>query len=227
MACPARGDFRRTRKIGLNSAFRIVPVPDRPAPGERMTAQNPKRVALITGVTGQDGAYLAEYLLGLGYTVHGIKRRSSSFNTARVDHLYAGSARRQRAVPAALWRHDRLDQPDPADAADQADRDLQSRRAKPCRRQLREPGIHRQCRRHRRAAPAGGDPHPRHGEGDAVLPGLDLGALRPGAGGAAAGDHAVLSALALRRGQALRLLDHGELPRGLRHVCLQRHPVQP
>jgi GDPmannose 4,6-dehydratase len=43
---------------------------------------------LITGVTGQDGAYLAEYLLGLGYTVHGVKRRSSSFNTARVDHLY-------------------------------------------------------------------------------------------------------------------------------------------
>jgi GDPmannose 4,6-dehydratase len=54
-----------------------------------MAAQNSKRrVALITGVTGQDGAYLAEYLLGLGYTVHGIKRRSSSFNTARVDHLY-------------------------------------------------------------------------------------------------------------------------------------------
>ena len=53
-----------------------------------MTAQNPKRVALITGVTGQDGAYLAEYLLGLGYEVHGIKRRSSSFNTARIDHLY-------------------------------------------------------------------------------------------------------------------------------------------
>nr|WP_085972816.1 GDP-mannose 4,6-dehydratase [Bradyrhizobium sp. ORS 278] len=54
-----------------------------------MTEQNfSGRVALITGVTGQDGAYLAEYLLGLGYTVHGVKRRSSSFNTARVDHLY-------------------------------------------------------------------------------------------------------------------------------------------
>ncbi|MCC8982647.1 GDP-mannose 4,6-dehydratase [Bradyrhizobium acaciae] len=54
-----------------------------------MAAQDSKRrVALITGVTGQDGAYLAEYLLGLGYTVHGIKRRSSSLNTARVDHLY-------------------------------------------------------------------------------------------------------------------------------------------
>src|SRR5690242_11657990 len=46
------------------------------------------RVALITGVTGQDGAYLAEFLIEKGYLVHGIKRRSSSFNTGRVDHLY-------------------------------------------------------------------------------------------------------------------------------------------
>jgi GDPmannose 4,6-dehydratase len=46
------------------------------------------KVALITGVTGQDGAYLAELLLGKGYTVHGIKRRSSMFNTGRIDHLY-------------------------------------------------------------------------------------------------------------------------------------------
>src|SRR3954463_11595959 len=54
-----------------------------------MAAQDSKRrVALLTGVTGQDGAYLAEYLLALGYIVHGVKRRSSSFNTARVDHLY-------------------------------------------------------------------------------------------------------------------------------------------
>ena len=46
------------------------------------------KVALITGITGQDGAYLAEFLLGKGYVVHGLKRRSSSLNTARVDHLY-------------------------------------------------------------------------------------------------------------------------------------------
>lgn len=46
------------------------------------------KVALITGITGQDGAYLAELLLGKGYIVHGLKRRSSSFNTARIDHLY-------------------------------------------------------------------------------------------------------------------------------------------
>jgi GDPmannose 4,6-dehydratase len=47
-----------------------------------------KKTALITGVTGQDGAYLAELLLAKGYEVHGVKRRSSSFNTERVDHLY-------------------------------------------------------------------------------------------------------------------------------------------
>src|SRR5258707_8459955 len=48
-----------------------------------------QKVSLITGVTGQDGAYLAELLLAKGYFVHGIKRRSSSFNAGRVDHLYA------------------------------------------------------------------------------------------------------------------------------------------
>jgi GDPmannose 4,6-dehydratase len=48
----------------------------------------PDKVSLITGVTGQDGAYLATFLLGKGYVVHGVKRRASSFNTGRVDHLY-------------------------------------------------------------------------------------------------------------------------------------------
>ena len=53
-----------------------------------MTGENEGKVALITGVTGQDGAYLAEFLLDKGYEVHGIKRRASSFNTDRIDHLY-------------------------------------------------------------------------------------------------------------------------------------------
>jgi GDPmannose 4,6-dehydratase len=48
----------------------------------------PDKIALITGTTGQDGAYLAELLLAKGYIVHGLKRRSSSLNTQRVDHLY-------------------------------------------------------------------------------------------------------------------------------------------
>lgn len=51
-----------------------------------MTSQ--PKVALITGITGQDGSYLAEFLLGKGYIVHGVKRRASSFNTSRVDHIY-------------------------------------------------------------------------------------------------------------------------------------------
>ena len=46
------------------------------------------KIALITGVTGQDGSYLAELLLEKGYEVHGIKRRASSFNTQRIDHLF-------------------------------------------------------------------------------------------------------------------------------------------
>ena len=46
------------------------------------------KIALITGVTGQDGAYLSEFLLKKGYVVHGLKRRTSLFNTDRIDHLY-------------------------------------------------------------------------------------------------------------------------------------------
>jgi GDPmannose 4,6-dehydratase len=73
-----------------------------------MTADNSKRrVALITGVTGQDGAYLSDYLLGLGYTVHGIKRRSSSFNTGRIDHLYQDPHRGD--VPFLLHHGDMTD----------------------------------------------------------------------------------------------------------------------
>lgn len=53
-----------------------------------MLRERNNRVALITGVTGQDGSYLAEFLLAKGYEVHGIKRRSSSFNTGRIDHIY-------------------------------------------------------------------------------------------------------------------------------------------
>jgi GDPmannose 4,6-dehydratase len=73
-----------------------------------MAAQgSQRRVALITGVTGQDGAYLAEYLLGLGYDVHGIKRRSSSFNTARIDHLYQDP--HSRNLPFVLHYGDMTD----------------------------------------------------------------------------------------------------------------------
>jgi GDPmannose 4,6-dehydratase len=66
-----------------------------------------RKVALITGVTGQDGAFLAELLIAKGYEVHGIKRRSSSFNTERVDHLYHDP--HERGVPFHLHYGDMTD----------------------------------------------------------------------------------------------------------------------
>jgi GDPmannose 4,6-dehydratase len=66
-----------------------------------------QKIALITGATGQDGAYLAELLLGKGYVVHGLKRRSSSFNTGRVDHLYVDT--HQRGVRFFLHYGDMTD----------------------------------------------------------------------------------------------------------------------
>src|SRR5476651_223792 len=56
-----------------------------------MTTEPAAKRAIITGITGQDGSYLAELLLGKGYEVHGLIRRSSSFNTERIDHLYRDS----------------------------------------------------------------------------------------------------------------------------------------
>ena len=52
--------------------------------------------AFVTGITGQDGAYLAEFLLNKGYEVHGLKRRTSLFNTDRIDHLYQGPEQKSR-----------------------------------------------------------------------------------------------------------------------------------
>ena len=59
-----------------------------PSPSQSTITKEQRKVALITGITGQDGSYLAEFLLKKGYIVHGIKRRSSLFNTDRIDHLY-------------------------------------------------------------------------------------------------------------------------------------------
>ena len=55
-----------------------------------------KKIALIFGITGQDGSYLAELLIKKGYLVHGVKRRSSSLNTSRVDHIYQDPYQKRR-----------------------------------------------------------------------------------------------------------------------------------
>jgi len=66
-----------------------------------------KKIALITGITGQDGAYLAEFLLAKGYEVHGLKRRTSLFNTDRIDHLYQD--RHEKCVRFFLHHGDMTD----------------------------------------------------------------------------------------------------------------------
>lgn len=67
-----------------------------------------KKVALITGITGQDGSYLAELLLEKGYEVNGIKRRASSFNTQRIDHLYIDQHEKKCKFQTTLRRPYRL-----------------------------------------------------------------------------------------------------------------------
>merc|ERR1712125_92631 len=74
------------RKPEERAATKHVVVPYVPPPFPPLPSTN--KCALITGITGQDGSYLAEFLLEKGYEVHGIIRRSSSFNTGRIDHLY-------------------------------------------------------------------------------------------------------------------------------------------
>ena len=58
-----------------------------------------KKIALVTGVTGQDGSYLTEFLLKKNYLVYGLKRRSSSFNTQRIDHLYKDYQEKNNFIP--------------------------------------------------------------------------------------------------------------------------------
>src|SRR3990172_896916 len=77
----------------------LTTVPSGNQPGKSISGkefQIMAKRALITGITGQDGSYLAELLLSKGYEVHGIKRRSSSFNTERIDHLYQGPQSQKR-----------------------------------------------------------------------------------------------------------------------------------
>ena len=185
--------------------------------------------ALITGVTGQDGSYLAEFLLAKGYEVHGIKRRASLLNTERVDHIYEDP---HEPDPAFVLHY--------GDLSDSSNltriihevqpHEIYNHRGAVARRgQLRDARVHRRRRRARHAAPARGGALPRagaaHGCASTRRPPAELYGLVQET--PQTRDDAVLPALALRRRQALRLLDHGQLPRGLRDVRLQRHPLQP
>ena len=181
--------------------------------------------ALITGITGQDGSYLAELLLAKGYEVHGLIRRSSSFNTGRIDHIYEDPHADRPPSDAALRRPSRRRRPgQPA-----ARRSSRTRSTTWARRATS--GSRSTCPTTPATSPASATVQLL----EAIRAvGLEtrfyqasssemFGATPP----AAERGDAVPPALAVRRREGLRLLDHAQLPRGVRHVRGQRHPVQP
>ena len=185
------------------------------------------KVALITGVTGQDGAYLAELLLDKGYVVHGIKRRSSSFNTARIDHLYVRPA---RAADTRFFLHfgDMTDATNLIRLVQETQPDEIYNLAAQSHVQVsfETPEYTANADALGTLAPARSDPHPAARGKGALLSGLDLRALRQRARRRRTRRRRSTPRSPYARRQALCLLDHRELPRGLRHPCLQRHPVQ-
>ena len=185
------------------------------------------KVALITGITGQDGAYLAEFLLKKGYAVHGVKRRASSFNTDRIDHLYQDP--HESNVRLKLHYGDLTDSTNLIRIIQEIQPDeiynlaAQSHVAV----SFETPEYTANSDAVGTSARLGSNPNFGAREKNAILPSLNIRDVRKSAGDSAKGNHAVLPPLALRRRKGLCILDYRELSRGLRHVCLQRHPVQP
>ncbi len=158
---PVRRDHarrpERTRRVAeMTSATRRVVKNVRRSPPTDWS--HAVRRALITGITGQDGSYLAELLLGKGYEVHGLIRRASTFNTVRIDHLYRDPHEPERADVPPLRRPDRRRAPHRPDARDQPRRGLQPRGPVARPRLVRRAGAHRQRDRARHHAPARGGP---------------------------------------------------------------------
>ena len=170
-----------------------------------------QKTALITGVTGQDGAYLADLLLKKGYTVHGIKRRSSSFNTGRIDHLYQD--------PHVDHRNFVLHYGDLTDSTNlirivqetQPDELYNLAAQSHVKVSFETPEYTANSDALGNPEATGGHPDSGAGSKNTLLSGLDLGAVWSGAGDPTARDHPVLPPLALRSRQTLWLLDHRQL----------------
>ncbi len=171
-----------------------------------------KKKALITGVTGQDGSYLAELLLEKGYEVHGIKRRASQFNTQRVDHLYQDPHDDERNF--ILHYGDLTDTSNLTRLIQQIEPDeiynlgAQSHVAV----SFEAPEYTADVDGIGAPADSGSNSILGAGEKDQVLSSVDVRVIRFGPGDSAKRNNAVLPPFALRRGQALRVLDHGQLP---------------
>ena len=171
-----------------------------------------RKVALITGITGQDGSYLAEFLVEKGYEVHGIMRRSSSFNTARIEHLYLDEWVRDMKKSRLVNLHwgDMTD----SSSLIRIISDIHPTEIYNLAAQSHVK-VSFDVPEYTAEADAVGTLRlleaVRVGEDLPHLSGFHVRTVRQGAGSAATGDHAFLSAFALRRGQAIRFLDNEKL----------------
>ena len=189
--------------------------------------QSNTRTALITGATGQDGAYLSEFLLAKNYVVHGVSavHHRSTLDASIIFIMTCMSA----AFRFILHYGDVTDatnlirivqeiRPDEIyNLAAQSHVQVSASRRRNIPPMPTPSGRLRLLEAIRILGPNGHD---------ALLSGVDVGALRQCSGISAIGDDAISSPQPVRCGQALCLLDHGQLSRGLWHACLERHPVQ-
>ena len=189
-----------------------------------------KKIALISGITGQDGSFLAEFLIEKGYEVHGILRRSSSFNTGRIEHLYLDEWVRDMKKNRLVNLH----------YGDMTDSSSLIRIIQ----QVQPDEIYNLAAQSH--VKVSFDVPEYTAEADAVgtlrmleavrilgleknenLSGFDFRTVRSGAGGTTEGDNPVLPTQSIWCGQAIRLLDYEELPGKLRYVRCKRHSLQP
>lgn len=190
-----------------------------------------KKIALISGITGQDGSFLAEFLIEKGYEVHGILRRSSSFNTGRIEHLYLDEWVRDMKKNRLVNLH----------YGDMTDSSSLIRIIQ----QVQPDEIYNLAAQSH--VKVSFDVPEYTAEADAVgtlrmleavrilglekknenLSGFDFRTVRSGAGGTTERDNPVLPTQSIWCGQAIWLLDYEELPGKLRHVRRKRHSLQP
>ena len=156
-----------------------------------------QKIALITGITGQDGSYLAEFLLEKGYEVHGLIRRHSIANTGRIDHLIASDYHKVK-----FFLH----------YADTTDTSNLMRLVA----EIRPTEVYNLAAQSHVGVSFEVPEYTAEATGVSTLKLLE--AIRV---------NGFLSEEPLRRGEALFLLDHGKLQRVLQYVCLQRHSFQP
>ena len=178
-----------------------------------------KKTALITGITGQDGSFLAEFLVEKGYEVHGVLRRSSSFNTGRIEHLYLDEWVRDMKQQRLINLH----YGDMTDSSSLV-RIIQQTQPDEIYNLAAQSHVKVSFDVPEYTADADALGTLRLLEAVRIL-GMDVRIVRTRAGSATKGDDSFLSAFTLRSGQAVRLLDYEELPRKLWHVCRKRYSV--